>query len=181
MRFSKAKCKVLQLGQGSPCYPYRLWDEGMKSCPTKKDLGVLMDEKLDMSRQCALAAQKADCTLGCIQSNMASRSREGILPLCSTLVGPHLEFCIQLWSPQHKKDMELLERVQRRATKMIRGLEHHSYEARLRELGLFSLKKRRLWGELIEAFQYLKGPTRRLERVFLQGHAETGQGVMVSN
>ncbi|GAB0181689.1 mitochondrial enolase superfamily member 1 [Grus japonensis] len=146
MKFNKNKCNILHLGHHSQRAQYRLGSVWLCSGITERDLGVLLDNKPTMSQQCAAAAMKANWILGCICRSITSSGRDMIIPLYSVLVMPHLEYCVRFWPPQFKKDEDRLGKVQRRATKMIRGLENLPCEGRLKELVLFSLEKRRLTG-----------------------------------
>ncbi|KAK4823961.1 hypothetical protein QYF61_008347, partial [Mycteria americana] len=130
MKLNKGKCEVLHL---------------RKNNPRHRILGVLVDSKQNISQQCTLVSKKASGIPGCIRRSIdiASKSSEVILPLYSALM-THLECCVQFWAPQCKKDTDILEQVQHGAKKMTKRFEHQLYEERLRELGLFSLKKRRV-------------------------------------
>jgi len=121
----------------------------------KKDLGGWVDGKLNMS-QCALAAKRANCVLVCIKHSVASWLREEIVPCYTILVRPPLESCVQFWVPQYKEETKLLECVRKSTVDMVKGLKGKTSEVWLRSLGLFSLERRRLRGDLIAVYTFLK-------------------------
>ena len=147
MVFNTEKCKVLHLGKKNLMHPYRLDSAMLASTMEERDLGIIIDHKMNMSLQCDAAASNASKTLACIHRCFSSKSQDIILLLYLALVRPQLEYCIQFWVAAFKKDVEKLERVQRRATHMIRGQENRPYDDRLRAMGLFSLEKHRLRGD----------------------------------
>ncbi|KAK4806805.1 LOW QUALITY PROTEIN: hypothetical protein QYF61_005601, partial [Mycteria americana] len=140
MKFNKGKGKVLPLGRNNPRHQYMLGATQLECSSAEKDLGGPDGHQVEHE------PATCPCHKEGKRRSVASRSRKTILPLYSALVRSHLEYCVQFQAPQYKRDMDILKRVQQRATKMIKGLEHLSYEERLRELGLFSLEKRRLGG-----------------------------------
>ncbi|GAB0205149.1 mitochondrial enolase superfamily member 1 [Grus japonensis] len=119
------------------------WAARLERSFAEKALTVLVATKFIMSQQCALATRNTNGVLGCIRKSFPSWSRNVVLPLYLAVVKPHLQHRVLFWAPQYKREMDILERVQQRAMKMMKGLEHLSSEESLSDLGLFSLVKRK--------------------------------------
>ena len=157
MQFNVDKCKVVHLGNSNQKFTYTLSNNLIKTSETERDLGVVISNNCKNSEQCRLAANAANRMLGLIRRNIKYKSKDTIMRLYKGLVRPKLEYCVQAWCPYLKKDIAVLERVQKRATKMILGLYNLSYTDRLRECKLLPLEQRRVRGDLIQTYKFLKG------------------------
>lgn len=128
MKLKKAKDRDFHLGTHNPQTQLRLWATWLDSSIMKRDLGVLVEKRLNMSEQSSVVAKQANRMLSCINKGIVSRGKDVIHPLYSVLVRSHLEYCVHFGSPLYRKDAGRLERIQRRATRMIRWLEDLSQE-----------------------------------------------------
>ena len=157
MLFNFGKCKCLHTGHRNLNVNYKMGDTVLGTTVKEKDLGVTISADMKVSEQCGIAASKGNQILGLIRRNITYKGKKLIIPLYKAIVRPHLEYCIQAWRPYRKKNIDTLERIQRRATKMIPELRDLSYEERLKECGLTTLETRRLRGDQIEVFKILNG------------------------
>ena len=157
MLFNVKKCKVLHIGHNNAYCDYSMNGEILQSVTEETDLGIIVSNDLKPSKQCVSAVKKANMTLGMIKRHIVSRDKNTIVRLYKSLVRPKLEYCIQAWNPSLIKDIELLEQVQHRATKLIPEISHLPYHDRLKYLNLTTLELRRHRGDLIETFKILKG------------------------
>ena len=156
--FNVGKCKVVHMGRKNPKFQYSMNGAPIESIESERDLGIIMDQSGKPSLQCAKAAQKGNQVLGQLLRSFQCRDKDVLTQLYKVFVRPHLEYAVQAWSPYMFKDIDILEKVQRRFVRQIRGV-HGTYEEKLVKIGLTSLQARRERGDCIEAFKMLKGFT----------------------
>ena len=175
MEFNIKKCKIMHLGRNNPERKYYMEGEELQVVEEEKDIGVVIHKSLKPSRQCETAAGTANRVLAQIRRNFHYRDKKVFKQLYCHYVRPHLEFAVPAWNPWLEGDIQKLEQVQVRAVAMISGLAGKSYEEKLRELGMESLKERRERLDLTQAFKIIKGLDRIAARsVFEQVTREEG-------
>ena len=146
MLFNFGKFKCLHTWPGNIGMNYEMGGTILSKTVKENDLEVSMNANMKVSEQCRIAASKGNQVLGMIHRNITYKEKSLIVPLYKAIVRPHLEYCIQAWSPYLRKDIDLLEKIQRRATKLIPGLIDLRYEERLKECGLTTLQNANIKG-----------------------------------
>ena len=157
LSFNVDKCEVVHLGVNNPHHTYQFCNAPLKHVDHIKTLGVTLDSSLKPSIQCVAAVKKANCALNQIRHYFDYLNPYTLKLLYISYVRPHLDYCVQAWSPYLQKDISILEAVQRRATKLVPQLQHLDYEERLRCIGIQRLDVRRQRGDILQAFKIIKG------------------------
>ena len=155
--FNVTKCKSLHVGSQNPCHIYRMGDTNLDQALMEKDLGIHIDSELKFRKQAAAAAAKGNQLLALIKRSFMYISVDTLPVLYKTLVRPHLEYGNLIWGPFNRADQKLIERVQRRATRLVPEIKGLPYPERLRRLGLPSLYYRRRRGDMIAMYQVFNG------------------------
>ena len=155
MQFNADKCKVMHLGMRNKGSKYEIGGKECAEVEEEKDLGVIFDKTFKVGNQCLKAAKKGNQILGMIGRTFTCKSKKVMLSLYKSLVRPHLEYNIQVWRPHLIKDREVLEKVQRRATRMVPNCKGMKYEERLKFMGLTTLETRRERADMLEVFKIL--------------------------
>ena len=166
--FNEAKCKALHVGSNAPDYSYSMRGVALEWSPVERDLGVYIDGDLKYRKQAAEAVSKASRVLAVIRRSFAYIERSTLPLLYKSLIRPHLEYCNSVWGPYNRADQQLVERVQRRATKLVPELRNVAYRDRLRMLGLPSLYHRRRRGDMISVYQLFHSGVEMDPAVFFQ-------------
>ncbi|MEW8548554.1 MAG: reverse transcriptase family protein [Candidatus Thiodiazotropha sp.] len=157
LKFNESKCKVMHVGRNNPRHDYKIGNTTLEKVSEECDLGVYLTEDLKPSLQCVKAAKKASSALGIVKRTFSTFDISSFALLYKTYVRCHMEYCVQAWCPYYRKDIEILEKIQKRATRMVPELKNLSYSERLKHLGLTSLEDRRKRGDLIEAYKIITG------------------------
>jgi ribonucleases P/MRP protein subunit RPP40 len=171
LRFNQDKCKVMFIGDDTK-KDYKLINGAnshiLIETMEERDLGIIVRNDLKPSSQCSAAASRGMSVMGLVKRNFKNLDVDSFLILYKAYIRPHLEYCVQVWSPYLKKDIQLLEKVQRKSTKLVQGFEKLGYKQRLEKLGLTTLEKRRERGDLIEAYKLLTGKEKIDSNQFFQ-------------
>ena len=157
MEFNVEKCKVMHIGNSNPKFKYNMDGKELNETTEEKDLGILIDCKLDFGSHIKEIVGRANRMIGMIRASFACLNKKMFLSLYTALIRPLLEYCVQVWSPHLQKYIKLIEGVQRRATKLVPELKDLSYEERLKKLKLTTLEERRVRGDMIETYKIITG------------------------
>ena len=174
MPFNVGKCKVMHVGKNEN-FEYRLLGQKIQNTIEEKDLGVFFSNTFKPGLNCDKASKSANKIVGMIRRNIANRSSEGMLILYKTLVRPVLDYCIPVWRPYAKKDTFKLEKVQKRFTKMIEGLNKKTYEQRICKLRITTLEDRHYRADMLQVYKILNDGKNMYPDKFLELNIRAGR------